>query len=265
MTRGLVVMVVCFTSSVACADAIDDAMAQLEVGEIDDARARLDAVTIRDRATLVRLLEARARVAHATRDEERMGEALRALDALEPDHAFGSAVPPELAERLGAMDTPRLSLSVTGAEIGTGLSLVVRVDDAVGLSRETRLYVRVDGQTLETNERSFAVPLEQGGRAEVWAELRGEGGVVLERWGSAESPNPIVRTASQLGDVDPNPGFSVQENTQTDTEDPRARRKRIIIGVVVAVVIAGAAAGAGSAIYYTKNNRDARLGQPVLR
>lgn len=266
--RGLVVVVLSCVSSIAFADAIDDAMGQLEIGELDQARSLLDAAQVRDRGDVVRMLEARARLAHATRDDEAVIEALRRLDALEPEHAFGPSVPPELRERLNAMNTPRLSVSVTGAELGTGLSLVVRVDDAAGLVRESRLFVRVDGQTSETTERTFAVPLAPGGRAEIWAELRGEGGVVLERSGSSESPNVIERGSAGLGDADPNRGaYSAGSDAGSDSEpsDSNDRRRRTIIGVVIAGIVLLAVGGSIGGVYYAKSNRDARLGQPVLR
>ena len=252
-------LMVC-TSSVAFADAIDDAMAELEIGEVERARGMLEAVTPPDRATLIRLLEARARLAHATRDDAAMTSALRALDALEPEHAFGPSVPPELGERLRAMDTPRLSLSVTSAELGTGLSLVVRVDDAVGLSRDTRLFVRVDGETVETRERSFAVPLAAGGRGEAWAELRGEGGVVLATWGRESTPHAIARSADPSGELSPEPGVPPEH----EVGDPLVKRRRIILGAAVAGIVLLAVGAAVGVVVYGKNNRDARLGQPFL-
>lgn len=269
----VVVLTLVVGTEVANADAIDDAIEHLQIGELEDARAKLDSVDVQDRDTMVRLYAARARLAHVSRDMDAVRAALRVLDALDPNYQFDQTVPRELTQLLQELDTPRLSVSVETHEVETGLSLQVRVDDPVSASTGTRLFVRVGADVLETDERSFAVPLGPGQRVEVWAELRANN-AVLERWGSADAPNPVVRAGS-VNEV----AEAAQTTQTTDTtgqgqvndavtrapvRDSRTRRRRIIIAGAIAGVVALAAGAAVGGIVFAKNNRNARLGQPML-
>ncbi len=267
----LVVVLTLVGTEVANADAIDEAVEHLQIGELDEATAKLNSVDVQDRETMVRLYAARARLAHVSRDMDAVRAALRVLDALDPNYQFDQTVPRELTQLLQELDTPRLSVSVETREVETGLSLQVRVDDSVSASTGTRLFVRVGADVLETDERSFAVPLGPGQRVEVWAELRANN-AVLERWGSADAPNPIVRAgsvnevaeAAQPAQTTETVGQAQAETAVTTTPNDNTRRRRIIIGAAIAGIVALAVGGTVGGIVFAKNNRDARLGQPML-
>lgn len=267
----LVVVLTLVGTEVANADAIDEAVEHLQIGELDEATEKLNSVDVQDRETMVRLYAARARLAHVSRDMDAVRAALRVLDALDPNYQFDQTVPRELTQLLQELDTPRLSVSVETREVETGLSLQVRVDDSVSASTGTRLFVRVGADVLETDERSFAVPLGPGQRVEVWAELRANN-AVLERWGSADAPNPIVRAgsvnevaeAAQPAQTTETAGQAQAETAVTTTPNDNTRRRRIIIGAAIAGIVALAVGGTVGGIVFAKNNRDARLGQPML-
>ncbi len=140
-----------------------------------------------DRDCVVRMLEGRVLAHHGLGHRGAMEQALVALAALDPEHAFGPEVPPEVRERFvqlaGASDGA-LGVRVSLLRGGQGLTLVARPLRAPpGLVRQVRLLARV-GEEGAWKEGTGSVDLPEAESSDpvAWlVELVGPGGAVLLR------------------------------------------------------------------------------------
>ncbi len=155
---------------------------------------------------LGRLYELRALLHRADGDELSTTEALRRLAFVQPEHAFGVGVPPELVLEFNEI---RSSMSggielVTSVE-ATPTGVAIRAEatgDALSLVREVRIYGSNGSQSWQNVPDA---PLEIAaveGRIEYYAEAIGPGGVVLRRTSVAEhllSTTPAEEPPSESG------------------------------------------------------------------
>ncbi len=138
------------------------------------------------RAALVRMLEGRVLAHYGLGHRAAMEQALGALAALDPTHAFGPQVPPEVAERftqIAAASGGELGVRVQLLHGAEGYELVARpVRAPAGLVRRVRLLARLGEEGWREGVGAVAFErLPPGSRVFYFVELLGPGGAILLR------------------------------------------------------------------------------------
>jgi hypothetical protein len=201
--------------------------------------------------------ELRALLAFAQEDSARLAEVLRALAALNPDHAFSARIPPEVVARFAelrdAHPTEPLVLDVTASspapetlrvesEVrGSAAYLVQRV--IVSLREEgTAQWQRIEGTSTQR--------VRGGARVAYYGEALGPGAVVLASSASAEQPLLLDIGTLDLGSGDSNAvsGTTASDTAGSDTADSDTT-VWIGLGIAAALVLVGAGIGIGYGVY----------------
>jgi hypothetical protein len=203
-----------------------------------------------DRESLVLLLETRALAARALGDTALTRSTLQALASIDPQHAFGPEVPPEL---VAAFTQERSELRGPVRVVGrveasvSGLRVVADVEgDVAGLVREVRVYGRADADAVRDAPGALDVPVPPGARVEWWAEALGAGGAVLARDGSRASPRTAAVPSGATTVAAATAGGSPEEGA-----DDAAGFPWLWVGIaagvaLVAIIAIALAASAGS-------------------
>ena len=166
---------------------VDEAKARLEAAEFETALrllAEAEASADLSREDALRLLELRALVHLALKDEAGADAALQALAVLAPDHTFARHTSPDLIAafaraREHAPARPELVLARELRPEGVRLSARVE-GDTLGLLRSVRLWTRIDKQPWRETPAPEALVAAAGGqRLEYRAEAQGVGGATL--------------------------------------------------------------------------------------
>lgn len=263
---SLVVAAFLICDSQARADDLDVAESMLEEGEFDAVAEAAERAreSISSREELIRLYEVRARLAHALRDENGLILALRAVASLDPEHAFGAAVPPDLGERLAAIEQAPLEIDIRVSGTDDGVRLNVHREDSAGLVRQVRVHYRVTGGPwASAADTSIGVRLDSGATLEYWAEAMGVREIVLTRVGQAESPETYLRAPSPSEVAQADEQSSPPAQSQVDLNDGQTRRRRLLAGTISAGLLAVAAVVGG--LIYASLNRPTQLQPPMIR
>lgn len=157
----------------------------------EQAFARAEAATDLGREDLLALLEGRALLHHALADGATLEVDLARLAALDPDHTFGTGLPPEIAEaflRVRARSPGPLRVEVEMRPVPAGLALHAAAVNDAGLVRALEVHARVAGGPWRTATDELVVTGAPGAAVELWATARGPGGALVGTRGTAEAP-----------------------------------------------------------------------------
>lgn len=251
MTRALAIAVVLAWAPLAVAQSGGERVRQLvEEGEFERAAAAFAEAmraSVLSREELIGLLEARALLAHAQRDDAALDEALSGLASIVPTHRFDASFPPDLAVRsveVGRRMRGRLSVEVQIVPSGTGVRLGPRVEhDPGALVRAVRIRV-LDPTTGAWTVAEGPVEAAAGRRVHAYVEAIGPGGVVLARRGSPE--DPIVLEGPGAGTGAPNDPAPASPPVRAGPPD----WAWVLVGVGVVLLVA---AGIGAGVYAATN------------
>ena len=206
------------------------------------------------REELTRLYLVRAQVRFALDDQAEMMRDAARLAAVDPQHALGRAVPPQVREafeqarELGA----GLTLEATAQPIPDGVRIDASIDGDPGdVVREVRIAGRAAGtrEWIAGTDGSLDVPAS-GGAVEWYVEVIGAGGAVLRSEGSREAPRVYGRTEGVVGEppVTIVPPF---EETEEETEGDGGVPLWLVVGgsvlgaalIVTAIVLIASSGG----------------------
>ena len=232
-----------------------------------------------DRDDVVRMLEGRVLAHHGLGHRGAMEQALVALVALDPEHAFGPEVPPEVRDRFAQLAEASggpLGVRVSLLRGGQGLTLMARPLRAPpGLVRQVRLLARV-GEEGAWKEGIGSVDLPEAEPSDpvAWlVELVGPGGAVLLRdEGTATLGQPpteatVAQDAVEAEGVPEEDASAVDESGPLQEAPPRPGESDggssgLWIGLGVgAVVVVGAVV---AAVLLTSNGSDQTEVQPPI-
>ena len=197
MLRHLIVLVVASTALAAAparADqaALEQARQLFWEARFEDALAAADRAEQGDdltREDLIALYELRAQIERGQRDRDGMRAALERLAAVDPDHEFGRAIPPDIValfDELRADASAPIAVDARAEPRSDGAVVhATAAEDPLGLVREVRVHARQPGGEWQTGTS----PLETGSATvEYYAEAVGPGGAVIASAGTADAP-----------------------------------------------------------------------------
>ena len=169
---------------------------QADFAAAEQAFGRAEAATDLTRDDLVALLEGRALLHHALADTAALEADLARLAALDPRHAFGPGLPPELSDtflRVRTRSAGALRLSIDVRPVPGGLALRATAhNDPAGLVRALEVHGRVADEPWRTAGEELVVSAPPGANVQTWARARGPGGAVVAERGSADDPSAAV-------------------------------------------------------------------------
>jgi len=168
---------------------LNEADFRAALAAFDEAEAA-DDLTVAD---LEALLEGRAMAGLALGDDAAVTTALRRLAAIDPEHRFGAAAPPEIRasfERVGNAQSARLALSLRSRRETDTVAIEAEVaGDPGGLVRSVDLSARVPGgEWRRSTGRRLRLRAAPTDTVQAFATARGPGGAPVAAAGSAAAP-----------------------------------------------------------------------------
>jgi len=233
---------------------VEPCVGHYQQGEFQEALQCFDQAELGDNLSkegFMRSLVYRAIVHYALGETRAVEQSLFRLATIDPEHAFGSEVPPpvreafeQAASRVRRPLTVRVTHETTGNQVTIECSVV---SDIAGLVRTSRLAARVQGSPWQEAERRLEVSFQDGETVEYYCGALGPGQAVLRSEGTAEEPLTIVNELV----VGP-PGGGEDEGGGAGVW--------IALGITAAVAIAG-----GTVLYFVlKPDADTNL-MPQVR
>lgn len=246
---------------------VDDARRLVDEADFaaaERAFATAEAASDLSRADLVALLEGRALLHHALADGAALEADLARLAALEPGHAFGPRMPPEVAEaflRVRTRSTGALRVDVQLRPVPGGLALAASTaNDPAGLVRSLEVHARVAGGPWRTAADELVVTGAPGASVQLWAVARGPGGAVVATRGSAAAPVAALLPAGTSAPT----GVDLRVTGDPAPPRPAAPRSKAWLWITVGAVGLAAIVTAGILVFVVRSD-DTTIDAPEVR